>query len=50
MRTLDEITGFFINAMRSERGIVIENALHKEGLLAFEDIKDKINRIYKNEE
>ena len=46
MRTLEEIMGFFNNAIRSERGIVVEDALHKEGLLAFEDIKDEINRIY----
>jgi len=46
MRTLDEITGFFNNAMTSERGIAVQNALHKEGLLAFEDIKDEINRIF----
>lgn len=48
MRTLDEIMGFFNNAMRSERGIVVEDTLHKNGLLAFEDIKDEINRIYTN--
>jgi hypothetical protein len=50
MRTLEEIIGFFNNAMRSERGIVVQDALHKEGLIAFEDIKDEINRIFKNEE
>jgi hypothetical protein len=48
MRTIEEIVGFFNNAMRSERGIVVEAALHKEGLLAFDDIKDEINRIFNN--
>jgi hypothetical protein len=46
MRTLEEIIGFFNNAMRSDRGIEVEAALHKEGLLAFEDIKVEINGIY----
>ena len=48
MRTLDEIIGFFNNAIRSERGIVVQDAMHKEGLPAFDDIKDEINRIYDN--
>jgi hypothetical protein len=46
MRTLDEIMGFFNNAMRSERGMIVEDALHKNGLLSFEDIKEEINLIY----
>jgi len=46
MRTIEEIIGFFNNAMLSERGIIVQNALHKEGLLAFEDIKSEINGIY----
>jgi hypothetical protein len=45
MRTVEEIIGFFNNAMRSERGMVVHAALHKEGLLGFEDIKDEINRL-----
>jgi len=46
MRTIDEIVGFFSNAIHSERGIVVQDALHREGLSGFEDIKDKINMIY----
>jgi len=46
MRTIEEIIGFFNNAMLSERGIAVEEALHREGLLAFEDIKEEINGIY----
>jgi len=46
MRTVDEIIGFFNNAMNSERGMTVHAALHKEGLLGFEDIKEEINRIY----
>jgi len=46
MRTIEEIIGFFNNAMRSERGMAVNTALHKEGLLSFEDIKDEINIIY----
>jgi hypothetical protein len=42
MRTLDEIIGFFNNALRSERGMVVEKALHKNELLAFDDIKDEV--------
>jgi hypothetical protein len=38
--------GFFNNAMISDRGVVVQNILHKNGLLAFEDIKDEINRMY----
>ena len=49
MRTVDEIVGFFNNAIRSERGIVVQDALHKEGLSGFDDIKDKINMIYGQE-
>jgi len=45
MRTVEEIIGFFNNAIRGERGIAIQAALHKEGLLGFEDIKDEINKI-----
>jgi hypothetical protein len=46
MRTIDEIMGFFNNAMHSERGMVMQEVLHKNDLLNFEDIKDEINRIY----
>jgi len=46
MRTSEEIIGFFNNAIRGERGIAVHAALHKEGLLGFEDIKDEINIIY----
>ena len=49
LRTLEEIMGFFNNAMRSERGIVITNSLHEYGLPAFEDIKDEINTLYDTE-
>jgi hypothetical protein len=49
MRTIEEIIGFFNNAMRSERGMFVQDALHKHCLLAFEDIKDEINAIYDNE-
>jgi predicted RNA-binding protein with PIN domain len=45
MRTI-EIMGFFNNAIRSERGMVVQDALHNNGLLSFEDIKDEINLIY----
>jgi hypothetical protein len=47
MRTSEEIIGFFNNAIRGERGVAVHAALHKEGLLGFEDIKDEINRIYR---
>jgi hypothetical protein len=46
MRTIDEIIGFFNNAMRSERGMVVQDVLHNNGLLSFEDIKDEVNHIY----
>jgi hypothetical protein len=46
MRTIDEIMGFFNNAIRSERGIFVQDTLHKNGLSAFEDIKDEINQMY----
>jgi hypothetical protein len=46
MRTLEEIMGFFNGAMRSERGRIVEEALHTNGLIAFEDIKDEINETY----
>jgi hypothetical protein len=42
MRTLEEIIGFFNNALRSERGLVVEEALHENELLAFDDIKDEV--------
>jgi hypothetical protein len=47
MRTSEEIIGFFNNAIRGERGIAVHAALHKEGPLGFEDIKDEINGIYR---
>jgi hypothetical protein len=46
MRTIDEIMGFFNNAVRSERGMAVQDILYENGLLGFEDIKDEINRIY----
>jgi hypothetical protein len=46
MRTIEEIIGFFNNSSRSERGIVVQEALHTAGLLAFEDITDEVNMIY----
>jgi hypothetical protein len=46
MRTVEEITGFLNGAMRSERGRIVEEALHNNGLLTFADIKDEINEIY----
>ena len=49
MRTIEEIIGFFNSAMLSERGIAVQDALHKEGLLTFEDIKDEINSMYHSE-
>ena len=49
MRTLDEIMGFFNGALKSERGRIVEEALHKNGLLGFTDIKDEINGIYGGE-
>jgi len=49
MRTVEEIIGFFNNAIRSERGIAVHAALNKEGLLGFEDIKEEINKIYNEE-
>ena len=48
MRTIEEILGFFNNAMRSERGIIVQDALHKDGLLSFLDIKDEINGLYQD--
>jgi len=46
MRTVEEIIGFFNNAIRSERGMAVHAALNKEGLFGFEDIKEEINKIY----
>ena len=46
MRTIEEIMGFFNNAIKSERGIAVENALHDHGLLGFDDIKDEVNQLY----
>lgn len=45
MRTLDEILGFFNGALKSDRGIVVQEALRKNRLLGFEDIKDEVNAI-----
>jgi hypothetical protein len=45
-RTLDEIMEFFNNAIRSERGMVVQDVLHQNGLSGFEDIKDEINLMY----
>jgi hypothetical protein len=47
MRTIEEIMGFFNNAMLSDRGIAVQKAMHKEGLLCFDDIKEEINNLYK---
>jgi len=49
MRTIEEIVGFFNGAIQAERGRIVQNALKKNGLLGFEDIKDKINRIYEKD-
>jgi hypothetical protein len=49
LRTLEETMGFFNNAMRSERGIIITETLHCFGLPAFEDIKDEVNALYDRE-
>jgi hypothetical protein len=46
MRTFEEIMGFFNNAIHSERGIIVQQTLHKHGLHSFEDIKDEINMLY----
>ena len=46
MRTLEEIMGFFNGALLSERGRIVEEALHNNGLLGFGDIKDEINGLY----
>jgi hypothetical protein len=46
MRTTEEIIGFFNNAILSERGEIVQDALHKEKLFAFEDIKEEVNKIY----
>jgi len=46
LRTLDEILGFFTNAQQSERGLVVQQELHKNKLLAFEDIREEVKRIY----
>ena len=46
MRTVDEIIGFFNGALKSERGQIVEEALRKNGLLGFTDIKEEINGIY----
>ena len=48
MRTAEEIVGFLNNAIYSERGIIVQAALHKENLLTFESIKEEINRIYQD--
>ena len=32
--------------MLSGRGMAVQDILHSNGLLGFEDIKDEINRIY----
>ncbi len=46
MRTLDEILGFFNNAMKTERGLTVAYALHEANLYTFEDIKEEVNHIY----
>jgi len=48
MRTVDEIVGFFNNAIVSERGVIVQAALYKENLLTFESIKEQINQIYQD--
>ena len=50
MRTLDEIIGFFNGAIRSDRGMIVQETLRKNDLLGFEDIKDEINAIYDKKE
>ena len=50
MRTIEEVMGFFNNAIeKSESGKRIKEELNKNGLKAFEDIKDEINTLYINE-
>jgi hypothetical protein len=49
MRTIEEIMGFFCNAIHSERGLVVEKSLHEHGLFAFGDIKDEITALYNDE-
>jgi hypothetical protein len=49
MRTVEEIMGFFNNAIYSERGVVVQKAMSERGLSSFEDIKDEVNKIYNSE-
>ncbi|MCL1993758.1 MAG: Swt1 family HEPN domain-containing protein [Spirochaetes bacterium] len=46
MRTLDEIIGFFNGAIRSDRGMTVQQSLSKNGLFGFADIQEEINAIY----
>jgi hypothetical protein len=49
MRTIEEIMGFFNNAIHSERGVVVQKAMSEHGLSSFEDIKDEVNKLYNSE-
>ncbi|MDR1458749.1 MAG: hypothetical protein LBI60_00820, partial [Bacteroidales bacterium] len=49
MRTVEEIVGFFNNAIHSERGLIVEKTLQKHGLSSFEDIRDEVNELYSTE-
>jgi hypothetical protein len=49
MRTIEEIMGFFNNAMHSERGLLVEKKLREHGLSSFEDIKGEVNELYNME-
>jgi hypothetical protein len=46
MRTIEEIMGFFTNAIHSERGMIVQKALNEYGLSSFEDIKNEVNELY----
>jgi len=48
MRTVEEIVGFFNGAIKSDRGQIVQESLYKNGLLGFDDIKDKINKTYES--
>ena len=46
MKTSEEIVGFFNGAIQSERGQIVQLALHDSGLLGFQDIREEIHSIY----
>jgi hypothetical protein len=49
MRTIEEIMGFFNNAIYSKRGLIVGKILREYGLQSFEDIKDEANELYSTE-